>query len=64
MLAVEMLSERSGENIEQLLRFAGIERKWLMYMKLVQSWHRPEEEIVGWAKHGGSRQSSGRCRER
>jgi hypothetical protein len=26
-----------------------------VYLELVQGWHRPEEEILGWAKHGEGR---------
>jgi hypothetical protein len=60
MFAVEMLSKRSCQNIEQLLGFPGIQWEWLMYLELVQSWHWPEEEILGWAKHGRRLQPSGR----
>lgn len=46
MFAVERSSEGSGEEIEQLLRFAGIQRERGMQDELVQGRHWLEEEGI------------------
>jgi hypothetical protein len=56
---VEMFSERSCEDIEQLLRFSRTQWEWMVDLELLQSWHRPQEEIMGWMEHRSRLRPSG-----
>lgn len=60
MFGVEVLTEGACKDIEQLLGFARIQWKRMVYLELVQSWHGPEEEALRWTKHGGGLQPVGR----
>jgi hypothetical protein len=53
MFGVEVLTEGACKDIEQLLGFARIQWKRMVYLELVQSWHGPEEEALRGTKHGG-----------
>lgn len=44
MFCVELLSERSTEEIEELFRFAWVQRQRRMDLELVKGRHRPEEK--------------------
>jgi hypothetical protein len=51
MFCIELLSERGSKEVEELLRFARIQRQRLMYLELVQGWHGSEQEAFGWIEH-------------
>jgi hypothetical protein len=51
MLLVERPPERCGEEVEELFRFAGVQRERGMQNEFVEGWHWPEEEGMRGSEH-------------